>query len=448
MVVTGAAGFIGSHLVERLLAAGHEVVGIDSFEDYYPRRFKEANIAVARSADCYTLLEENLLRMAGDEGAGGSRLDEVVGGADCVFHLAAQAGVRASWGESFRIYTDNNVLATQMVLEACRRRGVPKVVYASSSSVYGDTDELPMHEEANCRPVSPYGVTKLAGEQLCRLYWKNHGVPTVALRFFTVYGPRQRPDMAFHLFLRALHEGRPLEMYGTGGQTRDFTFVDDIVSGIVLAMGGADGAVYNLGGGSRVTLLEAIRTLESVAGLTAEVRGEDVQAGDVRHTWADLSRAREELGYAPQVALEEGLRREAEWYGARAPSPAAGRRRSEPRRRTAASDRAAVRSLPVSAAGRRPSAPCRPRVARDRRGQLARGRSRVVERVHRVDAHPAEAAQDLERPDLAAAQLRRGCRGPLARGPASARRRAEAGHVGLAHGVRVGDGREVDARRR
>jgi UDP-glucose 4-epimerase len=314
MVVTGAAGFIGSHLVERLLAAGHEVVGIDSFEDYYPRRFKEANIAVARSADRYTLLEENLLQMADGDSAGAGRLDEVVAGADCVFHLAAQAGVRASWGESFRIYSDNNVLATQMVLEACRRRGVPKVVYASSSSVYGDTDELPMHEEANCRPVSPYGVTKLAGEQLCRLYWKNHGVPTVALRFFTVYGPRQRPDMAFHLFLRALHEGRPLEMYGTGGQTRDFTFVDDIVSGIVLAMGGADGAVYNLGGGSRVTLLEAIRTLESVAGLTAEVRGEDVQAGDVRHTWADLSRARDELGYAPQVTLEEGLRREAEWY--------------------------------------------------------------------------------------------------------------------------------------
>ena len=313
MVVTGAAGFIGSHLVERLLAAGHEVVGIDSFEDYYPRSFKEANIAEARAAQRFTLVEENLLRMAADEGAGGSRLDEVVEGAACVFHLAAQAGVRASWGQSFRIYTDNNVLATQMVLEACREVGVPKVVYASSSSVYGDTDELPMHEEANCRPVSPYGVTKLAGEQLCRLYWKNHAVPTVSLRFFTVYGPRQRPDMAFHLFLRAMLDGRPLEMYGTGSQTRDFTFVSDIVDGIALAMGGRDGAVYNLGGGSRVTLLEAIHTLESVSGLKAEVRGESVQAGDVKHTWADLSLATDELGYAPQVTLDEGLRREAEW---------------------------------------------------------------------------------------------------------------------------------------
>ena len=316
MVVTGAAGFIGSHLVERLLSAGHEVVGIDSFEDYYPRPFKEANVALARAEERFTLIEENLLRMAGDGVADRSRLDEALAGADCVFHLAAQAGVRASWGRSFRIYTDNNVLATQMVLEACRREGVAKVVYASSSSVYGDTDQLPMHEDANCRPVSPYGVTKLAGEQLCRLYWKNHGVPTVALRFFTVYGPRQRPDMAFHLFLRAMHEDHPLEMYGSGAQTRDFTFVDDIVGGIVLAMGGTDGAVYNLGGGSRVTLLEAISTLESVSGLTAEVRGESVQAGDVKHTWADLTRASEELGYAPRVPLEEGLRREAEWYRA------------------------------------------------------------------------------------------------------------------------------------
>ncbi len=313
MVVTGAAGFIGSHLTERLLAAGHEVVGIDSFEDYYPRPFKEANLARARAAARFSLIEDDLLHLAAGD-AGRSRLDEVLNGADCVFHLAAQAGVRASWGQSFRIYSDNNVLGTQMVLEACRREGVPKVVYASSSSVYGDTDQLPMHEDANCRPVSPYGVTKLAGEQLCRLYWKNHGVPAVSLRFFTVYGPRQRPDMAFHLFLKALHEGRPLEMYGTGNQTRDFTFVDDIVDGIVLAMGGADGAVYNLGGGSRVTLLEAIRTLESVSGLSAEVHGEEVQAGDVKHTWADLTRAREELGYAPRVPLEEGLRLEAEWY--------------------------------------------------------------------------------------------------------------------------------------
>ena len=315
VVVTGAAGFIGSHLVDRLLADGCDVVGVDSFEDYYPRPYKEANLAGARSSARFTLVTDNLLDLAAGDGAEGgtSRLAALLTDADCVVHLAAQAGVRASWGRSFRIYTENNVLATQLVLEACREVGVPKLVYASSSSVYGDTDQLPMREDANCRPVSPYGVTKLAGEQLCRLYFRNYGVPAVSLRFFTVYGPRQRPDMAFHIFLRALFEGRPLEMYGEGNQTRDFTFVSDIVNGIVLAVQGRDGAVYNLGGGSRVTLLEAIRTLESASGCEARVQGESVQAGDVKHTWADLSLATEELGYAPQVPLDEGLRREAEW---------------------------------------------------------------------------------------------------------------------------------------
>jgi nucleoside-diphosphate-sugar epimerase len=315
IVVTGAAGFIGSHLVDRLLADGCDVVGVDSFEDYYPRPYKEANLVGARSSDRFSLVTDNLLALASGGGAGDgeSRLVRLLADADCVVHLAAQAGVRASWGQSFRIYTENNVLATQLVLEACRAAGVPKLVYASSSSVYGDTDQLPMREDANCRPVSPYGVTKLAGEQLCRLYYRNHGVPTVSLRFFTVYGPRQRPDMAFHIFLRALLEGRPLEIYGKGNQTRDFTFVSDIVEGIVLAMQGRDGAVYNLGGGSRVTLLEAIRMLESASGRKAQVKGESVQAGDVKHTWADLSLATDELGYAPQVLLDEGLRREAEW---------------------------------------------------------------------------------------------------------------------------------------
>ena len=315
VVVTGAAGFIGSHLVERLLADGCEVVGVDSFEDYYPRPYKEANLAGARTSDRFTLVTDNLLALASGEGAAGdeSRLAALLAGADCVVHLAAQAGVRASWGRSFRIYTENNVLATQLVLEACREVAVPKLVYASSSSVYGDADQLPMREDANCRPVSPYGVTKLAGEQLCRLYYRNYGVPTVSLRFFTVYGPRQRPDMAFHIFLRALLEGRPLEVYGEGNQTRDFTFVSDIVDGIMLAMKGRDGAVYNLGGGSRVTLLQAISTLESASGCKAIVHGEAVQAGDVKHTWADLTLATDELGYAPRVTLDEGLRREAEW---------------------------------------------------------------------------------------------------------------------------------------
>ena len=243
-LVTGAAGFIGSHLVDRLLADGYEVVGVDSFEDYYPRPFKEANLVAARASERFTLVEQSLLELGRDATGGATAagasagdvegppaLDGLLAGVDCVFHLAAQAGVRASWGASFSIYTDNNVLATQFLLEACRRTDVPKVVYASSSSVYGDTDRLPMREDAVCLPVSPYGVTKLAGEHLCRLYHKNHGVPAVALRFFTVYGPRQRPDMAFHRFLRAMTEGRELNVFGAGDQTRDFTFVDDIVDG-------------------------------------------------------------------------------------------------------------------------------------------------------------------------------------------------------------------------
>ena len=316
VVVTGAAGFIGSHLVDRLLADRCEVVGIDSFEDYYPRALKDANLAAARTSDRFTLVADNLLGLAAPAAGNGERvsgLARLFAGAQAVVHLAAQAGVRASWGQSFRVYSDNNVLATQVVLEACREAGVSKLVYASSSSVYGDTDQLPMIESADCRPVSPYGVTKLAGEHLCRLYHRNHGVPTVSLRFFTVYGPRQRPDMAFNIFLHALLSGRPVEVYGEGNQTRDFTYVSDIVDGIVLAMGGRDGAVYNLGGGSRVTLLEAIRTLESASGCRAEIKGESVQAGDVRHTWADLSLANTELGYSPKVSLDEGLRREAMW---------------------------------------------------------------------------------------------------------------------------------------
>jgi nucleoside-diphosphate-sugar epimerase len=314
VVVTGAAGFIGSHLVDRLLADGCEVVGIDSFEDYYPRALKEANLAGARSSDRFTLVTDNLLDLAASDGdRRESRLAGLFADAACVVHLAAQAGVRSSWGRSFRVYTENNVLATQLVLEACHEVGVPKLVYASSSSVYGDTDRLPMREDATCCPVSPYGVTKLAGEQLCRLYHRNYGVAAVSLRFFTVYGPRQRPDMAFHIFLRALFEGRPLEVYGEGNQTRDFTFVSDIVEGIVLAMDGRDGAVYNLGGGSRVTLLEAIRTLESASGCDARLAGEAVQAGDVKHTWADISLAADELGFAPRVSLGEGLQREARW---------------------------------------------------------------------------------------------------------------------------------------
>jgi UDP-glucose 4-epimerase len=317
VLVTGAAGFIGSHLVDRLLDEGAVVVGVDSFEDYYPRPLKEGNVAAALTHPRYTFVEAGLHALATEAGAdGGSRLEELVRECRRVYHLAAQAGVRASWGQSFRVYTENNVLATQLLLEACRETAVERVVYASSSSVYGDSPALPLHEDAVCRPISPYGVTKLAGEHLALLYWTGRGVPTVSLRFFTVYGPRQRPDMAFNIFLGALLAGEPLAVYGDGSQTRDFTFVADIVEALVRAGSAPPGSVMNIGGGSRVSLAEVLEVIAEVAGTRPDIRMEAKQAGDVQDTWADLTRARELMGYAPSVGLREGLAAEYAWMRA------------------------------------------------------------------------------------------------------------------------------------
>lgn len=309
IVVTGAAGFIGSTLVEALLADGHTVVGIDAFTDFYARAAKEANMRAALEHPAFKMLESDLVELL----PASSELRGALRGASCVYHLAAQAGVRDSWGSSFRRYTDDNVLATQAVLETCVAESVPKLVYASSSSVYGDVLALPLHEDAACRPVSPYGVTKLAGEHLCGLYAKAHGLHTVALRFFTVYGPRQRPDMAFHKFMRAFLDDAPIHIYGDGQQTRDFTFVDDIVAALLAAPGAPAGSVINIGGGDRVSLAHAVDVLAEVTGVRPRVETHASQAGDARDTWADLSRARELLGYAPSVGLPDGLAAEWSW---------------------------------------------------------------------------------------------------------------------------------------
>jgi nucleoside-diphosphate-sugar epimerase len=304
-LVTGAAGFIGSHLSESLVARGLDVVGIDSFVDYYPRTIKEKNLAAVRKKKEFRFVEGNLLEVD---------LSELLDGVEVVFHQAAQAGVRASWGSSFRIYTDNNILATQVLLEACKERPVKRFIYASSSSVYGDTTDLPMRESSLPRPVSPYGVSKLAAEHLCGLYYKNFGIPSVSLRYFTVYGARQRPDMAFHRFFRWTLEGRPLEVYGGGEQSRDFTHVDDIVEANWLASEKASpGEVYNIGGGSRITLNEVIKLIERIVGNNPGANYMEVQKGDVRHTSADMTKAKKELGYRPTVSLEDGLRSECEW---------------------------------------------------------------------------------------------------------------------------------------
>jgi UDP-glucose 4-epimerase len=314
-VVTGCAGFIGSSLTDRLLAHGWEVVGIDSFEDYYAREIKAANLAAASESPAFRLIEADLIDLGSGglvPGAGGS-LKDIVESADHVYHLAAQAGVRGSWGRSFDTYVRNNVLATQMLLECAKDVGVGSFVCASSSSVYGDTAVLPMDEGAECRPYSPYGVTKLASEHLARLYARNFGVPTVSLRFFTVYGPRQRPDMAFNKFIRAAIEGRAIEVYGDGLQTRDFTFISDIVDGIVAAPKAPAGAVLNLGGGCRVTLAEALDTLGSVMGREIKIDRSEKQAGDVADTWAAVGRARDTIGFEPKVDLATGLAAEYQW---------------------------------------------------------------------------------------------------------------------------------------
>ncbi len=305
-LVTGAAGFIGSHLCERLLRAGHRVIGLDDFSDYYPRAVKEANVALLAGRAGFELVEQDVAR---------TDLASLVAEVDHIFHQAGQPGVRPSWGEEFDIYLDRNIRATQRLLEAVRGSSrLKRLVYASSSSVYGDLPDLPLREDSPTRPHSPYGVTKLAAEHLCGLYWANFGVPTVALRYFTVYGPRQRPDMGFHKFILAALEDRAVVIYGDGEQTRDFTYVADAVEANWLALApAATGQVFNIGGGSRVSVNQVLATLEEILGRPIRREHRAPQVGDVRHTWADTTRAGEILGFAPAVALREGLANEVKW---------------------------------------------------------------------------------------------------------------------------------------
>jgi nucleoside-diphosphate-sugar epimerase len=297
-IVTGAAGFIGSHLSASLLDNGDDVVGIDCFTDYYSPRRKEANVAALLDRDGFVLNRLDLLS---------APLDSIFESADVVYHLAGQPGVRASWGPEFVPYVKRNVLATQRVLEAARDASVWKVVYASSSSVYGNAETYPTVETLRPQPVSPYGVTKLAAEHLCELY-RYEGLPTVSLRFFTVYGPGQRPDMAFSRLVDCAMTGQPFLLYGDGEQSRDFTFVDDIVNAVRLSALSPWTGVANIGGGSRTTMN---RVIDLVSGLarSVDVVRLPVQRGDVRHTAADTTVAREAFGYAPTVPLEEGLAR-------------------------------------------------------------------------------------------------------------------------------------------
>ena len=304
-LVTGAAGFIGSHLTTALLDRGFQVTGLDSLTDYYPRPVKEANLAVNRNRDGFRFILGSVQH---------ADISALLQDKTHVFHLAAQAGVRKSWGTDFRTYTENNVEATQRLLEACVGRPLHRFVYASSSSIYGDNVSIPMREDALPQPVSPYGVTKLAAEQLCYLYFVNHRVPTTSVRYFTVYGPGQRPDMAFHRFIKAAIAGQPITLYGDGEQTRDFTFISDAVAATVAAgERGVPGRAYNIGGGSRVSVNYVLDIISRLAGKPLDVRREAAQKGDMRNTFADTSLARADLGFAPSVSLEEGLEAEYRW---------------------------------------------------------------------------------------------------------------------------------------
>ena len=310
-LVTGAAGFIGSSLTDALLSQGNRVVGVDCFRDYYDPAMKRNNILAASQKPDFTLVERDLSEGDADW------LDEVIpsSGKLVIYHLAAQAGVRKSWGPQFSIYLNDNVMATQKLLEWAHRRGnVKNFVFASSSSVYGDVDKLPLHEEKTVpRPFSPYGVTKLAAEQLTRLYTRNFGLPSVSLRFFTVYGPRQRPDMAFHKFILSVLKAEPVEVYGDGSQTRDFTYVDDIVRGLRLAEKSTGGNVYNLGGGNRMKLLDVIDILEDAAGEKVETDFQPARSGDVRDTQASTELAERDLGWKPSTPMLSGLLKEVAW---------------------------------------------------------------------------------------------------------------------------------------
>lgn len=302
VLITGCAGFIGSNLVDRLLEHGYKVTGIDCFSDYYPEEIKKENILNASRNRNFKLIEEDILNM--------NEYPEV----DCVFHQAAQAGVRASWGISFEIYTRNNIEATQKLLEFYKNREIKKFVYASSSSVYGDA-ELPMREDLLLKPVSPYGVTKLAGENLCYIYWKNYNIPTVSLRYFTVYGPRQRPDMAIYKFVKAILNNEKIPIFGDGTQTRDFTFVDDVVEANILATeSNITGEIFNIGGSSKISVGELIKKIEEILGKKAIIENIEKQKGDVKDTVADISKAEKILKWKPKIGINKGLEKYLKWY--------------------------------------------------------------------------------------------------------------------------------------
>lgn len=298
-LVTGSAGFIGSHLCEALVRLGWEIIGVDCFTDYYEKVLKEKNLANLRLKPNFTFLEKDLTK---------DSLTTELKDVDFVFHQAGQPGVRGSWGAKFNKYLQNNILATQYLLEVIKDYDIKKFIFASSSSIYGNTGCLPMKESQLPQPYSPYGVSKLAAEQLCLLYHENYRVPTIALRYFTVYGPRQRPEMAISSFIKTILEGKPISIYGDGNQRRDFTYVEDIIQANLLAAESSlTGEVFNVGGGKPEKLIDVVRILEQILNKKVLLSFSTKRKGDVRDTFADISKIQENLGFIPSYELEEGL---------------------------------------------------------------------------------------------------------------------------------------------
>jgi nucleoside-diphosphate-sugar epimerase len=304
-LVTGCAGFLGSHLSERLVEQGHTVLGVDCFAPYYSRETKERNLERVRDEPRFALVELDLATDA---------LEGLMDGVETIFHLAAQAGVIGSFGASFEVYVRNNVLATQRLLEAAAHASPVAFVYASSSSVYGNASMYPTTELSSRRPLSPYGMTKVATEELAAVYLRCFGVPVIGLRYFSAYGPRQRPDMAFSRFFRCALSGRALPINGEGRQVRDFTFVDDVVAGTLAAAElGRPGRIYNIGGGSPVELLDAIAWIGELTGRALELDRRPAPVGEAQRTGCDGSLARRELGFVPRTRLIDGLGAQLEW---------------------------------------------------------------------------------------------------------------------------------------
>ena len=306
-IVTGVAGFIGSHLAENILKQGDRIIGIDQINDYYDVNQKQANIAHLQQYPNFEFIKADIQEL---------NWLELLKDVDVVYHQAAQAGVRSSWGKGFYDYTERNINATQIILEAAKEvNSIKRFVYASSSSVYGNAEKMPTSETIPPVPVSPYGITKLAAERMCLLYYQNFNVPITALRYFTVYGPRQRPDMAFHKFFKAVIRDEAISVYGDGQQTRDFTFISDAVAANLAAgsVPEAIGQVFNIGGGSRVNLMDVLAIIEKTVKQPIKKEFVAKARGDARHTSADISKAQRILGYQPKVSLSEGLAKEWEW---------------------------------------------------------------------------------------------------------------------------------------